>query len=288
MAGSGENVQTSPLIMEKNPMKLNEFRKGPHLSASAIAEYMECSLSYRFSRIDKLRPEFRSDNMEFGSCIHQALADFHQERLIGTILTRDQLQERFTYHWTLRASGNEEIKYRPENNFDSLMEQGKSLLKVYHENFHDENVTVLAIEEPFSFTIEGLPVPLVGVMDLLEEDNQGSIIITDFKTAARSYTEDDVSKNPQLMLYHMASRFNGHGDRNIVMKLDCLIKTKTPQFKRYYTARDRMDELKATKKIHAVWKGISRGVFIPNDTSWKCNECFYKGACNDWYREEAA
>ena len=269
-------------------MKLNEFRKGPHLSASAIAEYMECSLSYRFSRIDKLKPEFKSDNMEFGKCNHKALADFHQERMMGTILPREELQERFIYHWTMRASGNEEIKYRPENSFNGLLEQGKSLLGVYHDNFADDNLTVMAIEEPFQFTIENLPIPIVGVMDLVEEDDQGNIIITDFKTAAKSYSEDDVSKNPQLTLYHMASRYNGYGNRNIIMKLDCLIKTKSPQFKRYYTVRNSWDELKAARKIHEVWKGITKGVFIPNDTSWKCGECFYRTACNEWYREEAA
>jgi putative RecB family exonuclease len=269
-------------------MKLQEFRKGPHLSASAIAEYVECSLSYRFSRIDKLKPEFISDNMTFGSCIHQALADFHQERMMGTILTLDQLRERFSYYWTIRASENDEIKYRPENSFSSLLEQGKALLKTYYDNFHDDNTVILAIEEPFSFSIDALPIPIVGVMDLVEEDDQGSIIITDFKTAAKSYTETDVSKNPQLTVYHLASRSNGYGDRNIIMKLDVLIKTKTPQFKRYYTARDTLDEIRAIRKIHEVWKGITKGVFIPNDTSWKCTECFYKNACDHWYRQEAA
>jgi len=281
-------VRISPLIKEIYKMKLTEFRKGPHLSASAIAEYMECSLSYRFSRVDKLKPEFMSDNMTFGSCIHQALADFHQERMMGDVMTVDQLQDRFAYHWTIRASENDEIKYRPENSFQILMEQGKSLLKVYLESFHDENTVVLAIEEAFRFGIDHLPIPIVGVMDLVEEDEQGNIIITDFKTAARSYTESDVSKNPQLTLYHLASRFNGHGDRNIIMKLDVLIKTRVPKFKRYYTARDRWDETRAVRKIKEVWRGISKGVFIPNDTSWKCTECFYKGACDDWYREEAA
>ncbi|HOG81994.1 MAG TPA: PD-(D/E)XK nuclease family protein [Smithellaceae bacterium] len=269
-------------------MKLSEFRKGPHLSASAIAEYMECSLSYRFSRIDQLKPEFKSDNMEFGSCIHQALADFHQERMMGTILTMEQLQERFIYHWTIRAFDNTEIKYGPENSFDKFLEKGQALLETYHDHFSDENVTVIAIEEPFRFNIENLPVPVVGVMDLVEEDHQGNIIITDFKSVAKSYTENDVSRNPQLTLYHLFCRSNGYAGRNIILKLDCLIKTKTPQFKRYYTARDKQDEMKAVKKIQEVWKGISKGIFIPNDTSWKCNECFYKTACNAWYREEAA
>jgi len=267
-------------------MKIEELRKGPHLSASSIESYIECSLSYRFSRIDRLKPEFLSDNMEFGKCIHQSLADFHQERMIGTIMTRDQLLERFVYYWTVRASDNEEIRYRPENNFESFLKQGKALLETYHDSFSD-NTTVLAIEEPFSFTIENLPVPIIGVMDLVEEDEQENIVITDFKSAAKSYTDNDVNKNPQLTLYQLACRSNGYHDRNIILKLDCLIKTKTPQFKRYYTARNRMDEIKAEKKIIQVWKGITKGVFIPNDGSWKCNECFYKTACNDWYRQAA-
>ena len=268
-------------------MKLDELRKYPHLSASAIANYIECSLSYRLSRIDKLKPEFLSDNMEFGKCIHQALADFHQERMTGTILTKDQLLDKFAWYWTIRAFDNKDIKYKPENSFNNLLEQGKSLLKVYHDNFADHHLTVLAIEEPFSFTIDGLPIPVIGAMDLVEEDEQENIIITDFKTAAKSYTEDDVSKNPQLTTYQLDCRSNGYSDRKIILKLDCLIKTKTPQFKRYYTARDRWDEIKATRKIIEVWKGITKGVFIPNDTSWKCNECFYSGACNDWYRQAA-
>lgn len=268
-------------------MTLEELRKGPHLSASSIESYIECSLSYRFSRIDHLRPEFKSDNMEFGSCIHQALADFHQERMTGTILTRDQLQERFIYHWTIRASDNAEIKYSKENSYKSLIETGKALLETYHDSFSDHHLTVLAIEEPFSFTIEDLPIPIVGVMDLVEEDEQNNIIITDFKSAAKSYTEKEVSKNPQLTIYQMASRYNGYHDRNIILKLDCMIKTKIAQFKRYYTARTRLDEIKAEKKIIQVCRGITKGVFIPNDTSWKCNECFYKTACNDWYKEEA-
>jgi putative RecB family exonuclease len=269
-------------------MKLDELRKGEHLSASSIASYIECSLNYRFSRIDKLKPEFLSDNMEFGKCIHKALADFHQERMTGTILTKDQLLDTFAWYWTIRAFDNKDIKYKPENSFNNLLEQGISLLNVYHDNFADHHLTVLAIEEPFSFTIDNLPIPIIGVKDLVEEDEHENIIITDFKTAAKSYTEDDVSKNPQLTTYQLDCRSNGYSDRKIILKLDCLIKTKTPQFKRYYTARNTLDEIKATKKIIEVWKGITKGVFIPNDTSWKCNECFYKGACNNWYCEEAA
>jgi len=35
-----------------------------------------------------------------------------------------------------------------------------------------------------------------------------------------------------------------------------------------------------------VWEGIQKGVFIPNDTSWKCKNCSYKVACDSWFIEK--
>ncbi len=33
-------------------LDINELRKQPHLSVSAINTYLECSLKFRFSRVD--------------------------------------------------------------------------------------------------------------------------------------------------------------------------------------------------------------------------------------------
>lgn len=262
--------------------RILEFRREPHLSATGISSYVECGLAYRFSRIDKLKPEFIPDSMSFGSTIHETLAGFHQERMIGKILTADELKERFEHHWTNRAWENEEIRYKPGNSFEILLAEGERLIETYHDNFNDHDLTVLAIEEPFKVTIEGLPVAIVGVLDLVEEDQHGSIIINDFKTSAKSYTEDDVSRNFQLTLYHLALKTGEYSERNIILRIDCLVKTKTPQFKRYYTIRNKTDQLKAVKKISEVWKGISKGIFIPHD-GWKCKDCMYHNACEDWY-----
>ena len=66
-------------------MDILELRKQPHLSVSSINSYIDCSLMYKFSRIDKLKPDFLSDNLVFGSCIHRILAEFNQEKMIGNI-----------------------------------------------------------------------------------------------------------------------------------------------------------------------------------------------------------
>ena len=41
-------------------MELGELRQQPHLSASGIGDYVECSLLYKFSRIDKLVLEYHT------------------------------------------------------------------------------------------------------------------------------------------------------------------------------------------------------------------------------------
>ena len=163
-----------------------------------------------------------------------------------------------------------------------MLEQGIDLLTAWYENLTDDNFKVISIEAPFSINIENLDVPIIGVTDLIEEDESGIIIITDFKTSSKAYSIDQVDKNQQLTFYQMAVKNNGFADREILLKFDCLIKTKKPKFESYWTTRSEIDEIKLVKKIHQVWNGISKGVFIPNDTHWKHNNCPYRKVCNEF------
>ncbi len=264
-------------------MDIRDLRKHPHLSASGINSYVECGLQYKFSRIDGLAPEFRPDAMELGSCIHRALADFNQERMMGVIPPLKELQACFERHWKKAAENNPFIQYKTGSDYKSHLRQGKSLLKAYHENLPAGSFNILAIEEPFRFMPKGMDIPVIGVMDLVEEDESGTIIIADYKTAARAYSVDDVDKNFQLNIYHMAAKANGFGHREILLRFDCLIKTRSPRFEQYYTTRSSSDEQRATRKIKAVWNAIQQGIFIPNDTSWKCRTCTYKTHCDAWF-----
>jgi len=101
----------------------------------------------------------------------------------------------------------------------------------------------------------------------------------------RSLSVDEVDKNLQITIYHMAARANGYKDREMLLRFDCLIKTKACKFEQYYTTRSEMDEMRALKKIRHVWEGISKRVFIPND-SWRCKGCSYKNACDEWFMKE--
>ena len=260
-------------------MKLSELRREPHLSASSINEYVECGLSYKFSKIDKLPREFQCDTLEFGTVIHRVLELFYSERMIGVDISPKEMTNAFENLWKEAAENNEEIRWSKDKSFETCLNEGRELLLAWFENRPDDKFLILAIEQPFVFNIPGIDIPIIGAVDLIEEDTSGTIIVTDFKTSAKSYSTDQIDKNQQLTLYQMAMKDNGFHDREILLRFDVLIKTKTPKFEQYYTTRTEDDEIRLTRKIAQVWDGIQKEVFVPNDTSWKCSNCFYKTAC---------
>ena len=271
-------------------MELNELRKVPHLSASSIGDYLDCGLLYKFGRIDKLQPEYRPDAMELGSAIHLVLAEIYQQKMSGIELTIKEIHNLFEKHWKAIAEGRDNIRYAEGKDFHTLLMEGKELLTAYYHKRPEDHFQAIAIEEPFSFTVEGCELPIIGAMDLVEQDGAGTLIITDFKTSARSYSADEVDRNFQLTIYQLAAKAMGFEDREILLRFDCLIKTKTPKFEQYYTTRSQADETRAVRKIIEVWRGISRGVFIPNDSpsNWKCKGCAFKKQCDEWFAKEAA
>ena len=268
-------------------MELSELRKTPHLSASSINDYVECGLLYKFGKIDKIPIDYKADNLIFGSVIHEVLGEYYTGKRMHTKVSLKALQECFEVSWSDSAEGNDNIRYSKNNTFESLMMMGKELLSAWYHALPDDDFKVIGIEEVFNVKLPGIPIPIIGAMDLIEED-ANTIIITDFKTSARSYSVDEVDKNMQLLLYQVAAKLNGYADREILLRLDVLVKTKTPKFEQYWTTRSELDEIRLIKKIHAVWNGIQNGVFIPNDQSWRCKSCVFKTACDEWFERRTA
>ncbi len=269
-------------------MVLSELRQMPHLSASSIGDYVECSLLYKFGRIDRLPMDFKADALIFGTVIHLVLGEYYEAKMIGDKMSLKDVHQSFEEHWHRVAEGRTDIKYAEGKDFETLLMNGIDLLTVYYMKQQDDNFKVLGIEEAFSFHIPGIEIPIIGAMDLIEEDEAGTIIITDFKSSKKSYSASEIDQNQQLTTYQLAAKANGYADREILLRIDCLIKTIKPKFQQYYTVRTEIDEIRLIRKIKQVWDGISKGVFVPNDTSWKCKNCSYKTACDEWFLKEAA
>jgi putative RecB family exonuclease len=264
-------------------MEIQELRERPHLSASGISDYLECGLLYKFSRVDRRQPETFSDSLVLGQAVHRTLADFYKKLQAGTRLAQKNLDEAFDFYWDELAHGRGDIQYKPGKSFHTYRDEGKALLAAFNRELPEEDCKVIGIEQPFTCELENLPVPLVGIYDLVLEDHAGVITIVDHKTASKSYSLADVNQHLQMTIYHLAARANGYGEREILLRLDCLIKTKTPKFEQFYSTRGEWEEKRILKKIKALWEGITKGVFVPNDGSWKCRTCSFKNACQEWF-----
>ncbi len=263
-------------------MNLSELRSAPHLSASSIGDYCECSLLYKFGRVDRLPMEFKSDALEFGTCIHKVLEVYYLEKMSGHRLSLKDIHRLFETTWTKIAEGRTDIKYAAGKDFKTLLMLGKDLFSVWYQKQPKDDFKVLAIEEPFTCNLPDIPIPIIGAMDLVEEDDAGTVIITDFKTSGRAYNVSEVDQNQQLTIYQIAAKKNGLADREILLKFDTLIKTKTPRFEQYWTTRSDIDERRIVTKVKQVWNGISKNVWVPNDGSWRCKNCSYKTACDEF------
>jgi len=267
-------------------MKLSDLRQKEHLSASAILSYCDCSLAYKFGRIDRLPMEFKSDALEFGTCIHRVLEQFYSAKMIGEKILLKDIHQIFETTWKGIAQDRDDIRYADGNDFKTLLMYGKDLLTTWYNKLPDDQFTILAIEEAFSFNLPDIPIPIIGSIDLAEMDSAGTLIITDFKTSGRAYSKDEVSQNQQLTVYQIAAKRNGYADREILLRFDTLIKTKNPKFEQYWTTRSELDERRLIKKAAQVWDGITKGVYVANDTSWKCKGCAYKQACDEYLEGE--
>jgi len=264
-------------------MNLHDLRQQPHLSASSIGDYIDCGMLYKFGRVDRLPREYVADALEFGTIIHAVLAEYYQAKMTGDRMLLKDIHDLFKDLWQQTAYGRDDIQYAKGKDFDTLMMNGIDLLTAYYHKLPDDNFKVIGIEEAFSFTLPGVSVPIIGAIDLVEEDDSGTIIITDFKTSGRSYSIDEIDSNMQMTTYQLSAKANGFGGREILLRFDCLIKTKTPKFEQYYTTRSYVDELRLIRKIEKVWEGINQGIFIPNDTSWKHKHCAYRKICDQWF-----
>lgn len=225
-------------------MELFELRQKPHLSASSIGDYIDCSQKYKFSRVDRLPMEYVADALVFGTVIHKVLAEYYQSKMTGDRMMLKDIHDLFADLWHETAYGRDDIQYAQGKDFDTLMMNGIDLLSAWYHKLPDDDFKVVAIEQPFEFTLPGVSVPIIGAIDLVEEDESGTLIITDFKTASRRYSIDEIDNNMQMTVYQLAAKSNGFGGREILLKFDCLVKNKTPIFEQCYTTRSVVDELR--------------------------------------------
>jgi len=249
----------------------------PSLSISRLNCYLGCPLQYKFRYVDLLPRPWRVAAMAFGTSVHAAIEWFHRERMDGRSPSVEEALSVFEADWF--AQNVEPLVFSEKEDTDSLREKGVALLTTYLGIMAESKPK--AIEAPFEIPLidpetgEDLDLTLRGIIDLVEEGDT----LVDVKTAGRTPENGGLERHLQLTTYALVF-YLLHG---VIpdLRLDVLLKLKTPRVEQLPTKRSLPDLAWTARLFAKTARAIEQGHFYPNP-SWRCTECEYFAACQAW------
>jgi hypothetical protein len=243
-----------------------------HLSHSQVSEFSQCPRRYHLHRRLGLKPAFMPSGLLFGIAVHEALSLYHQMRLQGEQATPDQLYQVFGKHW---GATQLPIHYGSRETEAGLRATARNMLEHYVAEA-EHTGEILAVEEAFVLRLSPEIPPIHGRIDLVEQDPERRLVLTDFKTA-KSRSEPDPE---QLVLYREAIRdFDVTDKGSVTARYVCLLKTKTPAIAIYEPDIPETALPSLVSRYTEIWKAIESGCSFPI-IGWWCRGCQWSKYCD--------
>jgi putative RecB family exonuclease len=169
------------------------------LSPSKVSSFTDCALAFRFSVIDRL-PEPPSAAATRGTLVHAALERLYllppAERTVDAALAcladagvelRDDAE-----YVGLELSGDDEVAFHAE---------AAELVHNYFRLEDPRTVRAIGLELMLTAEVDGLP--LRGIIDRLELDDDGGLVVTDYKTGAAPSTQHERKRLSGVHIYSL-------------------------------------------------------------------------------------
>jgi hypothetical protein len=177
-------------------MRLSGFKLPvDHLSASAIGQFLTCPEQFRQERIAKI-PKKRFLDGFIGSVFHDTVeVNFHQKVETKIDQTLDQQMAAYKYVWAeqIEKEGEPEWKEHPEK----VEKLGAKMLTGFHSHIAP-TIDPIAVEQRFEESVPGLPVPVVGYIDIEETAR-----INELKTAKQAVKKPKPNWRFQARVYQL-------------------------------------------------------------------------------------
>jgi len=181
-----------------------------HLSYSQIALYLECPLKYQLVYLEGLEREGIPSALAFGRVIHKALAGFYRDAMDREPFNLAAFLKAFAEAWE-NETDEKGVIYREGEDFETLLELGKAMLRAFARTVRPQRV--IGVELPFEFRLEhpftgkDTSVPIRGVIDLVEEDEAGTLWVVDHNRDKLCRTPDGRYRAGVFVVEDPAGRF---------------------------------------------------------------------------------
>lgn len=243
------------------------------LSPSKVSSFKECALAFRFSAIDRL-PEPPSTPAVKGTTVHRAL----ELLFVGDVADRtpERAQECLT---EALAEMADEPEYRGLE-LDAAAEQdfAADAARMVERYFTLEDPTrIRPIGLELMLTAELGPVTVRGIIDRLELDEDGELLVTDYKTGRAPAQAQQASRLGGVHFYSMlCEQVLGKRPRRIQL----IYLGRDPQI--IATDTSEQSNRGVERKVRAVWDAIERACerddFRPRPGPL-CSWCAFKQYC---------
>lgn len=265
------------------------------LRQSDLSTWARCPLAYRYQNIDHM-PRLQSGALSFGTIIHDCVLfmETHQD-LPGAIA-------RFNDMWLCPEAYDEllvpagttlKIDYYTRGaSWKKSAGEGPRMLSDWWGIIQWDSDTVLAREYEFDVPIGDGHI-LHGTIDklalrFLPKTNEQVVLISDYKTNAKTPTYDWLEDNLQFTAYAYASTqpefWTGFPDADMFGRVSSLrrqgewVGLKGP--KRLNAGfRDQVQYNRLTYAINAVADSIAMRIFVPNISGETCRYCEFRALC---------
>lgn len=164
--------------------------------------------------------------------IHLGLEWYYRHRQLGVDVNADEVAAYLSDAWDT-AVQDDQMSFASPAEEHVLMRQAISLITTYLQQVPGDEPKPLAVETRFETPLidpgdgEDLGIPLLGIVDLVAQSNDGPII-ADIKTTARGGRPHDVVHEIQLSCYSYLFR-HASGTPESSLEIRSLVKTKTPR-----------------------------------------------------------
>lgn len=242
------------------------------LSPSKVSSFTDCALAFRFSAIDRL-PEPPSIAATRGTLVHAAL-----ERLF----LREPADRTLPTAYECLSEATEGMRDDPDLTglgLDAAAEatflgEAKVLVEKYFRLENPATVTPIGLELKLEVELAG--VRLRGIIDRLELDSDGELVVTDYKTGRAPSEKQEQQRLTGVAFYSLlCERLFGQRPAKVQLLYladpVAIIATPTDRSTR-----------SVERKLAAVWTAVERACdredFRPNP-SRLCDWCAFKAYC---------
>ena len=170
-----------------------------------------------------------------------------------------------------RVYAETDIIYPAGEDQESLIVTARGLIATLIDNGPPIG-TIVGVEVPIRFKLTH-DLWIVGQADLLTRNANGRLVVTDLKTSARLYADDDCRKvAEQTKLYSCGF------DEPVDTQAMVLIKTKTPKMQTFDLRVFDVDLYELRDKILGVRDCLEAGIHW-KQRSWACATCQFADEC---------